>query len=84
MNTGLSNVTSFLGVLLGMFGMGNSAISQWNAAKTMQPPPAQVQNVRCPSYAPTPEVQQLPDGSYRVVCVENPPQNQPQTAAAGQ
>ena len=69
----MNAIISIFGMVLSLFGMGTATVSQVNAMRMQPSPPAQVQNYqKCP--APSqPQIQQLPDGSYRVQCVESQP-----------
>ncbi len=71
----MTSLISIFGMIMSLFGMGTSTVSQVQSMRMMQQQQAQTQAAqaqiyqRCPVNS-QPQVQQLPDGSYRVQCVD--------------
>jgi Tfp pilus assembly protein PilV len=62
-------------MVLSVFGLGTSTVSQVQAMRMQQQQAAQQQAAQAQIYqhcpiGSQPQVQQLPDGSYRVQCVD--------------
>jgi hypothetical protein len=52
--------------------MGTSTYSQVQTFRNMPTPPAQTQTYQCPATT-QPQMERLPDGSYRIQCVQTVP-----------
>jgi hypothetical protein len=65
----MNSVISLFSMLLSLFGMGTSTVSQVNTMRMQMKPPAQAQTYTCPS-GTTGQVQLMADGTYRVICVQ--------------
>lgn len=61
----MNGITSIIGMLMSLFGMGTSTYTQIQTVKNMPKPPAQVQ--QCPPNS-HPQIIQMSDGSYRIQC----------------
>ena len=64
----MNAIISIFGMLLSAIGMGTSTVGQVQSWRNQPTPPAQVQNYTCPATT-QPQMERLPDGSYRIQCV---------------
>jgi hypothetical protein len=65
----MNNLIGVFGMVLSFFGMGQSAVSQYDSYQMMQHPQAQVQPYQqCPSGQGV--LRQASDGQYYVQCIE--------------
>jgi hypothetical protein len=74
----VNSIISIFGMLLSVFGLGTSTVSQVQAMRMQQQQAAQQEAAQSQTYqhcpmGSRPLVQQLPDGSFRVQCVEEVP-----------
>lgn len=69
----MGNIASVFGMVLSLFGMGQSGVSQYQSYRMQQqalrPQQAQVQSYHCPPGTGQPQIEQMSDGGYRIVCV---------------
>ena len=69
----MNAIIGIFGMILGLFGMGTSAVTQVQTYQNRPRPPQQVQNYRCPDGTSQPRlVGPLADGSYQVECEQQP------------
>jgi hypothetical protein len=66
----MTSIMTFISMIMSLFSMSTGAVSQAAAMRQQLRPPTQAQqSTQCPG-GTVGQVQQLPDGSYQVVCVQ--------------
>ena len=66
----MTTISTMIGLIASIFGMGTGMVSQGMAVRQQLRPSAQAQPyTQCPP-GTTGQAQQMADGSYRIVCVQ--------------
>ncbi len=68
----MNALISMFGMLLSTIGLGTSTYSQVQMMRNQPTPPAQTQTYQCPP-GTQPQMERMPDGSYRIQCVQTVP-----------